>query len=110
MGPALWNFKPTPRGKLHGDSCPLESTSVDVTVMQRKEPETLQIPEVGIEIPVADLYEDLSFPEENRRKSERQRPDYGRLRPRPKERDKLLMRADACIRARSPLRKPASRG
>lgn len=62
--------------KQHRRYVMLESTSIDVTVMERKEPnaawlittltkdDTLHIPEVGIEIPVADLYEGLSFPEE----------------------------------------------
>lgn len=54
----------------------IESISIDVTVMERKEPITawltttltkddlLHIPEVGIEIPVADLYEGMTFAEE----------------------------------------------
>jgi Uma2 family endonuclease len=54
----------------------LESTSIDVTVMERKEPNSawlistltegyiLQIPEVGIEIPIVELYEGVTFAEE----------------------------------------------
>jgi Uma2 family endonuclease len=52
----------------------LESTTIGVTVHERKQPdeswqtstltsveEILRMPEVGIEIPVGDLYESLSF-------------------------------------------------
>jgi Uma2 family endonuclease len=54
----------------------IESTSIDVTVMERQEPgarwltstltekEILQIPEAGIEIPVAELYDGVTFSEE----------------------------------------------
>jgi Uma2 family endonuclease len=55
----------------------IESSSMDVTVMERKEPgvpwvistltevDILRIPEVGIEIPVLDLYESVTFTEED---------------------------------------------
>jgi Uma2 family endonuclease len=54
----------------------LESTGVGVTVMERAEPaeawrttvltgdDVLRMPEIGIEIPVAEFYEDIPFPEE----------------------------------------------
>jgi len=54
----------------------LESSSVGLTVMERSEPhetwrittltkdDVLQVPEIGIEIPVTELYEDITFPEE----------------------------------------------
>jgi Uma2 family endonuclease len=54
----------------------IESTSIDVTVMERKEPDSpwvistlteadiLLIPEVKIEIPVVELYEGVTFAEE----------------------------------------------
>jgi Uma2 family endonuclease len=55
----------------------VESSSMDVTVMERNEPgvpwvistltevDILRIPEVGIEIPVLDLYEGVTFTEED---------------------------------------------
>lgn len=54
----------------------LESTSIDLTVMEREGPgevwrvaaltndDTLHMPEIGIEIPVADFYDGMAFPEE----------------------------------------------
>jgi Uma2 family endonuclease len=54
----------------------LESTSVGLTVLERQGPDEawraaaltaadfLRMPEIGIEIPVAELYEDISFPDE----------------------------------------------
>jgi Uma2 family endonuclease len=54
----------------------LESTSIDLTVMERERPDevwrvttltnddVLRMPEIGIEIPVTEFYEDVSFPEE----------------------------------------------
>lgn len=54
----------------------LESTSIDLTVMARERPDEvwrvttltdgdfLRMPEIGIEIPVAEFYEHVSFPEE----------------------------------------------
>jgi len=54
----------------------LESTGIGVTVMERTEADevwrttvltaadVLRMPEIGIEIPVAEFYEDLTFPEE----------------------------------------------
>jgi Uma2 family endonuclease len=54
----------------------IESSSVGLTVMERSTPDQvwqttvlanddiLRMPEIGIEIPVAELYEDISFPEE----------------------------------------------
>jgi len=54
----------------------LESTGVGVTVMERTEPDEawrttvltnddiLRLPEIGTEIPIAEFYEDLTFPEE----------------------------------------------
>jgi Uma2 family endonuclease len=55
----------------------LESTSVGLTVMERSGPDevwrttvltnddTLGMPEIGIEIPVAELYESMSFPSDD---------------------------------------------
>ena len=55
----------------------LESTSIGLTVMERNGPdevwratsltddETLGMPEIGIEIPVTEFYEGLSFPEDS---------------------------------------------
>jgi Uma2 family endonuclease len=54
----------------------LESTGVGVTVMERSEPDEawrttvltsddiLRMPEIGIEIPVTEFYDDIAFPEE----------------------------------------------
>jgi hypothetical protein len=54
----------------------LESTSIGLTVLERSSSEdarrttiltsdeTLLMPEIGIEIPVSALYEDITFPEE----------------------------------------------
>jgi Uma2 family endonuclease len=54
----------------------IESSSVGLTVMERSTPDQvwqttvlanddiLRMPEIGIEIPVAELYEDISFPDE----------------------------------------------
>jgi len=55
----------------------LESTSVGLTVMERAAPnevwrttvltieDTLQMPEIGVEIPVVEIYEDIRFPEQD---------------------------------------------
>ena len=55
----------------------LESTSIGLTVMERERPDeiwrvttlandgTLRMPEIGIEIPLAELYEGMTFPEED---------------------------------------------
>ncbi|HET6606689.1 MAG TPA: hypothetical protein VFG62_08475 [Rhodopila sp.] len=55
----------------------LESTSVGLTVMERAAPnevwrttvltieDTLQMPEIGVEIPVIEIYEDIRFPEKD---------------------------------------------
>lgn len=54
----------------------LESTGIGLTVMERTEPDeawramaltsddTLRMPEIGVEIPVTEFYEDVTFPEE----------------------------------------------
>ena len=55
----------------------LESSSVGLTVMERDAPDeawrttvltnddTLRMPEIGIEIPVSEIYEDITFPDED---------------------------------------------
>ncbi len=55
----------------------LESSSVGLTVMERQSPDeawrttvltnddTLALPEIGIEIPVAEIYEDIIFPDQD---------------------------------------------
>ena len=55
----------------------LESTGVGLTVMERERPDEswrvttltndgiLRMPEIGIEIPLAELYEGMTFPEED---------------------------------------------
>jgi Uma2 family endonuclease len=55
----------------------LESASIGLTVMEREAPDeawratvltkddTLRMPEIGIEIPVRDIYEDITFPDED---------------------------------------------
>jgi Uma2 family endonuclease len=54
----------------------IESTGIGLTVMERERPdepwklttltgdETLGMPEIGIEVPVSEFYEDLHFPDE----------------------------------------------
>jgi hypothetical protein len=55
----------------------LESTSVGLTVMERETPDqvwqttvltnddTLRMPEIGIEIPVSEIYEDITFTDQD---------------------------------------------